>query len=226
MSDIKDSKELCKCSRCGSTVLLETYFSKNRKGEWNKTCDRCRASRKVQNSTPEMKAREQSNYIKNKEKVLVKCKEYRDNNKETIAARGKAYRIDHTTETSIRGKKWRSENREKLNKRYNERRATEPEFKLKSNLRGRIYKAMKGLNKSAPTMGLVGCTVEELKEHLASQFTENMTFENYGEWHVDHMQPCASFDLLDPEEQRKCFHYTNLQPLWAIDNIRKGAKLI
>ena len=75
-------------------------------------------------------------------------------------------------------------------------------------------------------MELTGCTLEELKEHLASKFTEGMTFENYGKWHIDHILPCASFDLLLPEEQPKCFHYTNLQPLWAIDNMKKGAKIL
>jgi HNH endonuclease. len=53
-----------------------------------------------------------------------------------------------------------------------------------------------------------------------------MSWDNYGRdgWHIDHIRPCASFDLTDPEQQRQCFHYTNLQPLWAADNIRKGAK--
>ena len=58
--------------------------------------------------------------------------------------------------------------------------------------------------------------------HLKENFTEGMTVENYGLWHIDHIKPCALFDLTDPKQQEECFHYTNLQPLWAIDNIRKG----
>ena len=73
-------------------------------------------------------------------------------------------------------------------------------------------------------MELTGCSKNDLLKHLESKFTEGMTFENYGEWHIDHIRPCASFNLEDPEEQKKCFHWTNLQPLWALDNIRKGDK--
>jgi len=83
---------------------------------------------------------------------------------------------------------------------------------------------LKGNIKSKKTKELLGCTVEELKRYLSNKFVDNMSFENYGKWHIDHIIPCASFDFSKPEEQAKCFHYTNLQPLWAIDNIKKGAK--
>ena len=73
-------------------------------------------------------------------------------------------------------------------------------------------------------MELSGCSKEELYTFLEAEFSEGMTWENYGKWHVDHIRPCASFNLEDVEEQKKCFHWTNLQPLWAVDNIRKGSK--
>ena len=73
-------------------------------------------------------------------------------------------------------------------------------------------------------MKLLGCTIEELWQHLEKQFQLGMTKENYGKWHVDHRKACAKFDLTDPEQQRECFHWSNLQPLWAIDNIKKGAR--
>jgi len=75
-------------------------------------------------------------------------------------------------------------------------------------------------------MELVGCSIEELMKHIESQFTDGMSWENQGEWHIDHVRPCASFDLTDEQQQRECFHYTNLQPLWAEDNLRKRAKII
>jgi len=68
-------------------------------------------------------------------------------------------------------------------------------------------------------MKLVGCTIEFIKGYLEAQFEPNMSWDNYGEWHIDHILPCASFDLTLPEEQQKCFHYTNLQPLWATTEI-------
>ena len=74
-------------------------------------------------------------------------------------------------------------------------------------------------------MKLLGCSSEFLRQHLERQFKPGMSWENHGQWHLDHIKPCASFDLSKPEQQRICFNYKNLQPLWAIDNMKKGAKL-
>jgi len=95
------------------------------------------------------------------------------------------------------------------------------------NLRNRINGALSGINKSASTHELLGCSVDEFVSYLESKFTDGMTWENRGRsgWHIDHIRPCATFDLTDPEQQRQCFHYTNLQPLWAKHNLSKGSKL-
>jgi hypothetical protein len=76
-------------------------------------------------------------------------------------------------------------------------------------------------------MELIGCGVSELMAHLAAQFQPGMSWENHGRngWHVDHIVPCSHFDLTDPAEQKRCFHFSNLQPLWEADNIRKSNKL-
>jgi hypothetical protein len=97
-------------------------------------------------------------------------------------------------------------------------------MKITRNLRSRTRDALKGIIKSKHTLELLGCSVNQLRKHLESKFKPSMTWENYGVngWTVDHIRPCASFDLLNPEEQYKCFHYTNLQPLWAIENSIKG----
>ena len=71
-----------------------------------------------------------------------------------------------------------------------------------------------------------GCSPIFLISYLESKFTEGMTWDNHGEWHIDHIIPCCSFNLENEEEQKKCFHYTNLQPLWAKDNLRKGGKIL
>ena len=99
-----------------------------------------------------------------------------------------------------------------------------PNARLALNMRNRVCKLLKKINKSKSTMKLLGCTIEELWQHLEKQFQPGMTKENYGKWHVDHIIACAKFDLSKFIEQNKCFHYTNLQPLWALDNIKKGAK--
>lgn len=110
-------------------------------------------------------------------------------------------------------------NKEYRLKRYH----SDPAFKLLVGLRNRLGHALNGNSKSASTIELLGCTPEHARFHIESQFTEGMTWENI---HIDHIQPCASFDLEDPNEQRKCFHYSNLQPLFASDNLRKSDKIV
>lgn len=97
-------------------------------------------------------------------------------------------------------------------------------------LRARIYNAIKRQSKdkgrsdrkAMPTMQLVGCTTAQLRAHLESMFQSGMGWHNQGQWHIDHIIPCASFDLSQPDQQAKCFHWTNLQPLWAKDNLAKS----
>lgn len=94
-------------------------------------------------------------------------------------------------------------------------------------LRERVRQAIKeqGGVKSAATLELIGCSVLEVRAHLEKLFLPGMTWTNHGfhGWHIDHIKPCAAFDLSDPKQQRECFHWTNLQPLWAEDNLRKQA---
>lgn len=101
-----------------------------------------------------------------------------------------------------------------------------PKNRIALRLRNRINRALRGIVKKANTFWLLGCTIEELKQHLENQFKGNMSWDNYGfyGWHIDHIIPCASFDLSKASEQKKCFHYTNLQPLWAEENLRKSNK--
>lgn len=76
------------------------------------------------------------------------------------------------------------------------------------------------------TIRLTGCSIQDLKHYLELQFQPGMTWDNYGlhGWHIDHIKPCASFDLTDPEQQKECFYFTNLQPLWAKENRMKSAQ--
>lgn len=107
------------------------------------------------------------------------------------------------------------------------RRNTDLSYKLKEYLRCRIREALKHNYKSVHTMELIGCSIEFLKSYIESKFQIGMTWENYGRfgWHIDHIQPCSSFDLSKPENQKICFNYSNLQPLWFKENLLKGAKV-
>ena len=90
-----------------------------------------------------------------------------------------------------------------------------------------MYAAVKSQSteKKGHTLQFLGCSRDDLLKHLEGQFEDGMTWENYGVhgWHIDHIKPCVAFDLTNIAEQAECFHYTNLQPLWAKDNISKGA---
>lgn len=102
-----------------------------------------------------------------------------------------------------------------------------PEYRLILRLRNRTKQAVRAMGacKSAPTRKLIGCEIYELQAHLELQFKDGMNWENYGKvWHIDHKRPCRSFDLTDPAQQRQCFHYSNLQPLFATENQKKGGK--
>lgn len=117
------------------------------------------------------------------------------------------------------------ENRDKVNSRHNARYGTDISYKIKHNMKRRMNLALKGYYKSETTRKLIGCDDVKLRTHLEKQFTVGMNWNNYGDWHIDHIIPCANFDLTDPEQQKKCFHYSNLQPLWAVDNLRKSDKV-
>jgi hypothetical protein len=138
-------------------------------------------------------------------------KKYYELNKEKILKRAREYKKLH---------------RKTLNLYQQIRRKTNINSRLAHCLRKRIGDVLKGINKSIHTMKLLGCSIDFLKQHLEKQFTKGMTWNNYGRkgWVIDHIRPCASFNMSKLSEQKKCFHYINLQPLWAIDNLSKGAK--
>ena len=129
-------------------------------------------------------------------------------------------------------KNYRKENRKILSDKYKiyetNRKKIDPVFKLLKTLRSRISTALiKNNNKKLDsTIKLLGCSIEECRNHLQNNFKEEMTWQNHGKWHIDHIIPCSTFDLSKEEEQKKCFHYSNLQPLWANENLSKGNKIL
>lgn len=121
-------------------------------------------------------------------------------------------------------KEYSAKNRERLNKNKNERYKNDIEFRIKETLRTRLSKALVRNTKTGSAVKDLGCSIKDLKTHLESKFTEGMSWDNYGEWHIDHVKPLANFNLTSELDIKEVCHYTNLQPLWAKDNISKGAK--
>ena len=111
--------------------------------------------------------------------------------------------------------KYRSQNRYRI----------DPIYRFKHLTRTRIRESIK--DKQLSSSELLGCSGEEAYQHLVSQFTDDMTEDAFmnGDIHIDHIRPISSFDLTDEMQQRECFNYTNLQPLWAEDNLKKGSKI-
>lgn len=154
-----------------------------------------------------------------REKVLNKQKEREERLKQDPAYVEHKRLIKNKYNTSEKGRK-------RARDYVRDRCAKDLNFRLRMRLRSRLYHAVfmqKGI-KEKSAVELLGCTTQELIDHLQSQFLDGMTWDNYGEWEIDHIKPCAAFDLRKKKEQRECFHYTNLQPLWGDENRAKADK--
>lgn len=160
---------------------------------------------------------------KNIEKSKECSSKYRKGNVEKIKEYGKKYRKDNIEKEKNRKKEYRKNNLKKLNENSKKRRKLDTRYRLTKNLRSRLWSAIKnyGAKKSTRTFDLIGCDISFFIKYIEQKFTQNMTWENYGKngWHIDHIKPCSTFNLENDEEQKKCFHYTNLQPLWATTEI-------
>ncbi len=168
----------------------------------------------------ELKKYQKKWYHENIDKRRKLAREYYEGHKEER----KLYRQKNKKHRVKYSQRYFQENKEKIRNRLVNRAKTDINYKLLLNLRGRIRMAIKYNYKESSSKNLLGCTIKNIKTHLENQFTKGMSWKNYGKWHVDHIRPCASFDLSKLKEQRKCFNYKNLQPLWAEENRKKGEK--
>jgi len=231
------------CTKCGIEKKL-SEFHKAKYGKFGRSskCAMCCKKYSIKNRKRLLRYR-QEYYQKNKKEIYRKNRESISGRKPQVAEYQKQYRLKNKKkinkqqkmhyelnkeEILIKQKEYNLKNRERIKKYklayFHNQCKNDIVFKIKNNLRHRIYMVLNGKNKSLSTMFLIGCEIDYLMYHLQCQFTKGMSWDNYGLWHIDHIKPCAKFDLSKPSQQRKCFHYTNLQPLWAIDNLRKGNK--
>jgi len=174
----------------------------------------------------DIKKRSNLRYYRYRTQILKQMKQYVKLNKLQKKQYKHEYWLKNKVRLQIINKKWKQVNRKQLNKQtriYNKnRKKIDINFKIRCYLASRIYKSLKGYSKSAKTIELLGCSLDLLRLHLQSKFQPGMSFSNYGKWHIDHIIPCARFNLRKSSEQIKCFNWQNLQPLWAKDNISKG----
>lgn len=169
-------------------------------------------------------------YLKNKDKIKTRVKKFVSENSEHVKKYKKEYFLKNKETINKYKKEYNITNKQHINKyklSYQTKRIKEDtNYKLMCNLRSRLYKASKGLRKAGSAVRDLGCTIPELKEHLENQFQEGMSWNNHGKygWHIDHIKPLSSFDLSNKTQFLEACHYTNLQPLWARDNLSKGSK--
>lgn len=162
-----------------------------------------------------------SDYEKDKQKEYMK--DYQQANKDYLRAAKKlqiANNPEYATSLKRAKKEWRKANPNYTNEYNKKRKAIDPVFKLRMHLRTRLYQTLKGLKK-ASALSLLGCTIEDFKIYITGKFKNEMSWDNYGEWELDHIKPLALFNLVDIEEQKLAFHFTNFQPLWKLDNRAK-----
>ena len=126
----------------------------------------------------------------------------------------KQYRLAHKAELTVYYREYRQE-----------RIKTDLNYKLSRYLRTRLYNAVKGGYRGSSAVRDLGCSLDFFTKYIAQKFTIGMSWDNYGEWHLDHIVPLASFDLSDREQCLLACHYSNMQPLWATDNLVKGPKI-
>lgn len=196
-----------------------------------KTPEEKRAWRRAYKKRPEIREKlrlaNRAYRSKNKHKThewYLNCR--RNGTHSSVNGKNLQWYYDNAERASRLHKNWTYRNRAHINTYDKKRRDDSPALKIEKTMRRRLSDVMRKLQlrKALNTMTLVGCNRESLAKWLEARFTPGMTWANYGlrGWHVDHIRPCASFDLENPVEQRICFHYSNLQPLWWADNLSKS----
>jgi len=223
-----------KCKEC-----VKIYYKENKEkiiervkkyGEERKE-DKREYEKKYRKENKEKISERHKNYREDHKDFI---KKYRQENKDKIREQRMKYLQENKDKIREQRMKWCQENKDKIKKYHQEnkdernayvrnRRKADEKFRILCRLRTRLWCALKGANKSATTMELLGVpSTEFLVDYLEKTKVEG---KDYSDGEVDHIRPCASFDLTDPEQQRECFHYTNLQWLTKEENSKKGAKL-
>jgi len=163
-------------------------------------------------------------YKENRERTLEQRKTHYQKNRERILEQRKKFHQENKKRLNKERTQRHQENKEARNEKDKRRRTNDIQFRLTCLLRKRLHHAIKGNYKSGSAVRDLGCSIEFLKEYLESLFQPGMTWDNHGikGWHIDHIKPLASFDLTDRKQLLEAVNYTNLQPLWWQDNLKKG----
>lgn len=212
----KSSKDGCQ-SRCKPCKSLHV---KNRKNYFKDRYER---------EKDKILKQQNDRYWKNPEAARSKRNmQYHRQTPEKKLEAGRANRIRNAEAIKIGKREYNLRNRKVINLKKRNRKKDDPTFRITLSIRNRIRRYLGGeFQKSASCRELLGTDWKAAREHIEKTFEEGMTWENYGfyGWHIDHIRPCITFNLMDPQHQRECFHYTNLRARWGKDNMSDGGKL-
>lgn len=184
----------------------------------------------VKKNPDKKRINDSTSHYRHRESRNKKMREYGAQHKVEATVRSARHYLVNRQKMIDNSVKWGRDNREHRNsylrKWTKEKSETDLNFKIGKNIRVRVWWALQAKAvKSARTLELLGCSLPEFRAHIEKQFRPGMSWSNHGLWHLDHIRPCASFDLTNPTQQRQCFNFSNQQPLWKKDNLRKGAKI-
>jgi len=215
------------CKKCLiEKPLNEFYFEKRNKSGVMGSCKVCYNSKQKEwrvDNNEILKEREKKKREINYGNIRKSNKKYYINNIDKVNERNREWRKNNPDRSKEFSRKWKIKNLDKI-KLYNQT----PEKKVSHNMRCRIkeYLKINNITKRNKTFDIIGISPQELMIHLENRFQDNMSWENYGiyGWHIDHIIPLSSAKT--EEEIYKLCHYTNLQPLWAEENLKKSNKIL
>lgn len=234
------------CSQCGAEKPTTEFYTKA-SGRIRNPCKTCKqVKNKLWNkANPErVRAASRKRHADNPEVMRGHSRKWQRANREKCRSRFRLWQERNREKIRKDARLWRTANPDKIRDYHNRWRLANPEkvrigirnwwakagekqrlARFAKSCRARILQALKGESKSASSLELLGCSVAQLKAHIEGQFQPGMTWENRGfrGWHLDHIKPCSKFDLTDAAQQKLCFHFSNLQPLWATANLKKHA---
>lgn len=209
------------CKACQTEKdISEFQRDKQTKSGYRYECKLCR-NKKIKLNSENVKASNRKKYLKHKVRIRQNCNKYYLQNREQLLKYAKEYRDKNKDIEKQKSQQRLPKRRANRKKRYD----SDILFKLKSNMRSRIWEAFKAKSwKKDRTQAIIGCTFQEAKDIIEQKFTDDMSWNNYGQWHIDHKIPISSAKT--KEELLALCHISNLQPLWAMDNIKKSNKII
>lgn len=177
-----------------------------------------------QDNKDKISERDKRNYYENKERENKRAKIYYFENKDIISERKKIRYSENTEKERKRISLYRKNNKDRINEKIRLRKQNDPLYKAKMAIRSTISCSIRNqeYKKNGRTYEILGCSYEDFKSYIEHQFTEGMSWENYGEWHLDHKTPISWSET--EKQVYELNKYTNFQPLWATDNLSKGNK--